>query len=975
MTASMQKMRRLPGFYFETKTSLREDILPRMDVALFIGFAASGPIGVPVVLESAEQFNHIFGKNLPLVWDHESGKMLNALLPPTVRAFFRNGGKRCWVIRLASEKAKEAMPLNRACRNYFPLAGFASVQKLKKGSLRITPAFAKARSKGTWSDDLLLGTAVSSSSASFKNLFNSPEHKTLQLETDVKSPIKMGETLRLNYDEGLSLFLTVDSLNELSSSIEIISKRWIWLQKFPQKKMNGKVSVRIWKNQVRLNSKDFSQSALTFHRAILSTEFESVTSPPFITSPPLNNPTDSAGKVKLIFEKIKPSELPEIGSFMLTRFDKKWLCLQTEKINSVVIADKKQFEVICSAVYCRKEIGEPHSSPQVHRLSFELWLKQDTKTLLKLKDLAFNSGHERFWGNLPTDEGLFKTKQNSTANQTGNTISANFPVAGNNNQDSFFFPVFALAFPENYLSRVGLQGTKLEREGLAEFNEELFLDSELKNTGLNNLLNDAEFTKFISSTPRSLNGIHAALASESVITQTDNSQNNPIYTDISLNEAAIIAVPDALHRGWFKNPDKSAMSISLPAPEIPITPETGKFDTCNRKIIKSPTDLKIKSNISGGSFTLIWTNNETSGSPPNPNDEKLFFVLEESANKDFRSAVQIYSGKKNEFKISNRTQGEFYFRVKAVIGKVSSSWSNGLKLIIPAAENWAAISKADYSSDILLAVQRNLLRMCNARGDIFAVLGLPEHYEKDDVLLYAKTLKAQKGEVAATFGVEPFNFDELKALSYGAIYHSWLLTKEEGFDEMQTISACGFAAGVMAQRSIKRGAWVAPANEILVGVLGLTQDYSREDLLDFQANAINPLRNEPVGFMALSSETLSRDFELSSINVRRLLSLLRRLAMKHGNEYVFETNSERFRRQVQQGFASLLDLMFTRGAFAGKTPATSYQVVVSDALNHPRSVDQGRLIVELKVAPSQPLKFVTVRLAQTGGKSEVSEIV
>jgi phage tail sheath protein FI len=179
----------------------------------------------------------------------------------------------------------------------------------------------------------------------------------------------------------------------------------------------------------------------------------------------------------------------------------------------------------------------------------------------------------------------------------------------------------------------------------------------------------------------------------------------------------------------------------------------------------------------------------------------------------------------------------------------------------------------------------------------------------------------------------------------------------------------------MAHRSINRGAWVAPANEILVGVLGLTQDYSREDLLDFQANAVNTLRNEPVGFMVLSSETLSPDFELSSINVRRLLSLLRRLALKHGNEYVFETNNEQFRRQVQQGFVSLLDVMFTRGAFAGKTPANSYQVVVSDALNHPRSVDQGRLIIELKVAPSQPLKFVTVRLAQTGGKSEVSEIV
>jgi hypothetical protein len=971
MTAVVQKMRRLPGFYFETQTSLREDILPRMDVALFIGFAASGPIGVPVILESGEQFNNIFGKNLPLVWDHEAGKMLSALLPPAVRAFFRNGGKRCWVIRLAREKASEKMPLNRACRNYFPLAGFACLQTQKKGVLQITPAFAKARSKGTWSDDLQIGIAVSSTSASFKNLFYADDHKTLQLETDTKSPIKIGETLRLDYSEGLSLLLTADALKEIpggnnsdNRAVEISSKHWIWLQTLAKKKIKRKLSVKVWTHQVHQNSNSFPQSDFSRQAAVLTTEFEP------IQSPGLDAADDSPTKVKLVFDNLKRFELPEIGSLMLTRLENKRLCLTPEKINLVEKAGKKQFEMICSAVYCRKAVGEPASIPQIQRLSFELWLKKDAKTLLKLKDLAFNAGHERFWGNLPTDEGLFNSKQNSTANQPENIIAADFPLAGNNQKDSFYFPVFAFASPQNYLSRIGLQGTKLEREGLADFNEDLFLDKELKNIGTGSLLNNAEFIRFISSTPRSLHGIHAALASESVIAQTDFAANEPIYADVSLNEAAIIAVPDVLHRGWYKNPDKSASAISIPAPEIPITPETGKFDNCNRRIVKSPTDLRIKNVISGGNFTLIWTNNDSIVSK----EETLQFVLEESANKDFRLSAPVYIGEKNEFKISNRTQGEFYFRVKAVIGKVSSNWSNGLKIIIPAAENWAAVSKADYSTDILLAVHRNLLRLCNARGDIFAVLGLPEHFEKDDVLRYTKTLKAQKGEVSATRRVEPFSFDELKALSYGAVYHSWLLTKEEGFDEMQTISACGFVAGTMAHRSINRGAWVAPANEILVGVLGLTQDYSREDLLDFQANAVNPLRNEPVGFMVLSSETLSRDFELSSINVRRLLSLLRRLALKHGNEYVFETNNEQFRRQVQQGFASLLDLMFTRGAFAGKTPANSYQVVVSDALNHPRSVDQGRLIIELKVAPSQPLKFVTVRLAQTGGKNTVSEI-
>jgi phage tail sheath protein FI len=109
--------------------------------------------------------------------------------------------------------------------------------------------------------------------------------------------------------------------------------------------------------------------------------------------------------------------------------------------------------------------------------------------------------------------------------------------------------------------------------------------------------------------------------------------------------------------------------------------------------------------------------------------------------------------------------------------------------------------------------------------------------------------------------------------------------------------------------------------------------------------------------------------------VRRLLSLLRRLAVKHGAEYVFEPNNERFRRSVQRGFRSLLDKMFVRGAFAGATPATSYQVVISDSLNNFQSVEQGRFILELRVAPSLPLRFVTVRLINAGGRSSISETV
>jgi phage tail sheath protein FI len=263
--------------------------------------------------------------------------------------------------------------------------------------------------------------------------------------------------------------------------------------------------------------------------------------------------------------------------------------------------------------------------------------------------------------------------------------------------------------------------------------------------------------------------------------------------------------------------------------------------------------------------------------------------------------------------------------------------------------------------------------MCAARGDLFAVLNLPEHYDKDDALTHIATLKTTKGFTSGILGVEPFSADEAKALSFGAVYHPWLTTREDGFEAVRNIPSSGAIGGVMAHRAMQRGAWVAPANESLRGVLGLATEIERESFPDFQDGLVNLVRQEPTGFLVLDSDTLSDDADLRSINVRRLLSLLRRLALKRGAEYVFEPNDERFRRQVQRGFASLLDIMFVRGAFAGATPATSYQVVVSDSINNFQSVEQGRFIVELRIAPSQPLKFVTVRLVQADGRSTVTE--
>ena len=73
-----------------------------------------------------------------------------------------------------------------------------------------------------------------------------------------------------------------------------------------------------------------------------------------------------------------------------------------------------------------------------------------------------------------------------------------------------------------------------------------------------------------------------------------------------------------------------------------------------------------------------------------------------------------------------------------------------------------------------------------------------------------------------------------------------------------------------------------------------------------------------------------------------------------------------FRRTVQRSFEGLLARMHERGAFAGTRPDDAYRVNTGSPPNTPQSIDAGRLIVEIKVAPSRPLTFLTVRLVRTG---------
>jgi phage tail sheath protein FI len=129
---------------------------------------------------------------------------------------------------------------------------------------------------------------------------------------------------------------------------------------------------------------------------------------------------------------------------------------------------------------------------------------------------------------------------------------------------------------------------------------------------------------------------------------------------------------------------------------------------------------------------------------------------------------------------------------------------------------------------------------------------------------------------------------------------------------------------------------------------------------------VNVLLRDPRGFLTKSEDTLGGERALGRVHVRRLMILLRRLALREGERFVFEPHGPQLRRRVRTVFEQMLGELFQRGAFDGDDADAAFQVITDDTLNRPATVDRGQLLVELRVAPAAALAYLTVRLVTAG---------
>ncbi|MEU9117870.1 phage tail sheath subtilisin-like domain-containing protein [Streptomyces sp. NPDC048483] len=254
------------------------------------------------------------------------------------------------------------------------------------------------------------------------------------------------------------------------------------------------------------------------------------------------------------------------------------------------------------------------------------------------------------------------------------------------------------------------------------------------------------------------------------------------------------------------------------------------------------------------------------------------------------------------------------------------------------------------------AVQLGLVAHCELMGDRMAVLDPPP-------ALNARDIRKWRQEVAG--------YDS----RYAALYYPWIKAFDPATGQTRTIPPSGHMAGVWARNDSERGVHKAPANEIVRGAVDLELQITRgeQDLLN--PIGVNCIRAFPGrGIRVWGARTMASDPAWRYLNVRRYFNYLEESILIGTQWVVFEPNDAALWARIRRNISAFLVNEWRSGALFGQRPEDAFYVKCDAETNPVESVDVGRVVCEIGIAPVKPAEFVVFRLAQfSGGGGELEE--
>lgn len=273
-----------------------------------------------------------------------------------------------------------------------------------------------------------------------------------------------------------------------------------------------------------------------------------------------------------------------------------------------------------------------------------------------------------------------------------------------------------------------------------------------------------------------------------------------------------------------------------------------------------------------------------------------------------------------------------------------------------------------------------ILSHCERMGDRVALLDAPLDLADTRNLLEVAVVpspdKTAKGEISKREepkgGAKPRSSDR----GYGAVYFPGITVRDpfSANDNVDTY-ASGFIAGICARTDAQRGVHKAPANEIVRGALNLTYRVTDAEQGDLNANGVNVIRLfSREGIRVWGARTLAPSAsEWRYLNVRRLFNFIEKSLAGGLRWAVFEPNDESLWKSMTRDISAFLTQLWRDGALFGATPEEAFFVKCDRETNPPDSVDQGKVVCIVGLAPVKPAEFVVIRIGQSAAGVEVQE--
>lgn len=282
---------------------------------------------------------------------------------------------------------------------------------------------------------------------------------------------------------------------------------------------------------------------------------------------------------------------------------------------------------------------------------------------------------------------------------------------------------------------------------------------------------------------------------------------------------------------------------------------------------------------------------------------------------------------------------------------------NGLSIadevtIVAVPDLITAATREDGTVDLNLwkAVQTSLIAHCELHANRVAILDAPPGFGPQQI-------KEWRSDVA--------QYDS----PFATLYYPWIKVENPvgtGSDSEVLIPPSGHVAGVWARTDEARGVWKAPANDTIRGVLDVERNITQAEqgvLNPIGINAIRPFGTR--GIRIWGARTLSSDTDWTYLNVRRLFNMVETTILEGTQWAVFEPNDVALWEGVNRTLTGFLNGLWQAGALFGSSASEAFFVKCDSTTNTPQSIDEGKLIVEVGLAPVKPAEFVIFRISQT----------